>query len=141
MFHPIYSPLHIGVLDNSEIKNHLPSPQVIKNFKGKEKTNNNFNQYKNDVYGLGLSVLMAAQLGKIDNLYNYDKKEVNRESINTALEKLEARYSQDFVETLSILLNSEEANRPNFVEIDNEMQVYRADIRARAVILFNFSLV
>ena len=34
---------------------------------------------------------------------------------------------------LAYFLNSDEAKRPNFIELDDDIKVYRSDIRAKAV--------
>ena len=81
---------------------------------------------------------MAAQLGKVDGLYDYDNKKVNQAAIDKSLEKLRGRYSEEFVDNLGVLLNHDEAKRPNFVELDDDIKFYRADVRAKAVTFHHF---
>ena len=83
---------------------------------------------------------MAAQLGKVDGLYDYEKKKVNQAVIDKSLEKLRGRYSEEFVDDLGVLLNSDETKRPNFIELDDDIKFYRADVRAKAVSLRSFHL-
>ena len=121
------------MLDGLEAETHYPSPQVFKNH-GAKTPNTNFNPYKNDVYGLGATVLMAAKLDKVNDAYNYDKKIIKQEVIDKDLESLRGTYSEGFILDLKTLLTQDEAKRPDFIELDDGIKGYRSDIRAKAVI-------
>lgn len=125
-----------------EAKSHYPSPQVFKHYKDRDTRSSDFNPYKNDVFGLGMTILAAAQLKHVDTAYDFKTKKVRQEVIDDSLRHLKGRYSEGFVEALRVLLSQEEAKRPTFVELDDEIKAYRSDIRAKAVTSFvNISLI
>jgi len=132
LFQPLYNPSYFGILDGLEAKSHYPSPQVFKHYKNQEKTAGDFNIYKNDVYGLGMTMLSAAQLKHADDAYDYKTRKVRQEVIEESLRNLKGRYSEGFVEAIRVLLSPEEAGRPSFIELDEEIRAYRSDIRAKA---------
>ena len=135
LFQPLYNPAYFGLLEGLEAKSHYPSPQVFKQYKNKEKSGTEFNPYKNDVYGLGMTILAAAQLRHADDAYDYKNKKVRQEIVDGSLRNLKARYSEGFVEAIRVLLSPEEAGRPSFIDLDEEIKAFRSDIRAQAVSL------
>jgi len=89
-----------------------------------------------------MTILAAAQLKHVDTAYDFKTKKVRQEVIDDSLRHLKGRYSEGFVEALRVLLSQEEAKRPTFVELDDEIKAYRSDIRAKAVTSFvNISLI
>jgi len=132
LFQSVYNPTYFGLLGGLEAKNHYPSPQVFKHYRDTSGKGAEFNKYKNDVYGLGMSVLTAAQLEKLDHIYDYEKKTVKQDAIDSSLSKLKGRYSDGFIDALRILLNSSEDQRPDFIQLDDEIKSYRNDVRAQA---------
>lgn len=84
-----------------------------------------------------MTVLMAAQLEKIDNAYDYDTKKIKQDVLDDALGSLRGRYSEGLVDAMRMLLNLDESRRPDFITLDDEIKHYRPEIRARVV---SFSL-
>jgi len=132
LFYSAYSPSYFGVLEGLEAKSHYPGPQVFKNYRQSGGKPVEFNKYKNDVYGLGLSVLSAAKLQKVDDVYDYNKKVVKQETVDGHLKSLQGRYSEGLIEALGLLLQQDEVHRPSFSDLDDEIRIYRSDTRSRA---------
>jgi len=81
---------------------------------------------------LGLSILSAAQLHKVDNVYDYNKKTIKQEVVDGHLKGLQGRYSEGLIEALGLLLQQDEVHRPSFSDLDDEIRAYRSDTRGRA---------
>jgi len=88
-----------------------------------------------------MSMLVAAQLEKLDHVYDYNNKVVKQDAIDESLNKLRGRYSEGFIDALRILLDSNEEQRPDFIQLDDEIKSYRNDVRAQAVKFFIKTLV
>lgn len=131
LFHSVYNPAYFGLVEGLEAKSHFPSPQIFKHYNARQGKATDFNAYKNDVYGLGVSVLNAATLEKVD-IYDYDKKRVRQDVLDNSLNQLRGRYSEGFVDALRVLLNPDEHQRPDFVELNEEIKGYRLDTRSKA---------
>ena len=83
-----------------------------------------YNAYKSDVFSLGLCMLLASTLGfqalyDIRELYDNNK-------IKKIIEKyLSVRYSKDYIKLISSMLQIKEKNRPDFIELqDNIQKIY-----------------
>lgn len=85
---------------------------------------------------MGVSVLTAARLEKVD-IYDYDKKRIRQDVLDNSLNQLRGRYSEGFVDALRVLLNPDENQRPDFVELNEEIKGYRHDTRSKAVRFFS----
>lgn len=68
------------------------SPEVYKRLQGKDKTSN-YNPYKNDLYSLGLSLLMAGNQESIQNVYK-PNGDFNQDNLKSHLDKFDERYGQ-----------------------------------------------
>lgn len=130
LFRANFQPGYFGLLETLEDRSHYPSPQLFKVLKG-ENVSEKFNKTKNDVYGLGLTLLEAAHLKKCEGIYNWDNFEVNEDRIEQLLGELKDKYSETFIQTLRFTLNPDENERPDFLSLDRELAPYRVDIRAR----------
>ena len=88
-----------------------------------------YNAYKSDVFSLGLCMLLASTLGfqalyDIRELYDNNK-------IKKIVEKyLSVRYSKEYVKLIISMLQIKEKNRPDFIELENNIQqnYYHKDI-------------
>ena len=83
-----------------------------------------YNAYKSDVFSLGLCMLLSSTLGfqalyDIRELYDNNK-------IKKIIEKyLSGRYSKDYIKLISSMLQIKEKNRPDFIELqDNIQKIY-----------------
>ena len=80
-----------------------------------------YNAYKSDVFSLGLCMLLSSTLGfqalyDIRELYDNNK-------IKKIIDKyLSIRYSKDYVKLISSMLQIKEKNRPDFIELENNIQ-------------------
>ena len=80
-----------------------------------------YNAYKSDVFSLGLCMLLSSTLGfqalyDIRELYDNNK-------IKKIVEKyLSPRYSKDYVKLIISMLQIKEKNRPDFIELQNNIQ-------------------
>ena len=80
-----------------------------------------YNAYKSDVFSLGLCMLLSSTLGfqalyDIRELYDNNK-------IKKIIEKyLSVRYSKDYIKLISSMLQIKEKNRPDFIELQENIQ-------------------
>ena len=94
------------------------SPALFRSLKQKVKSKySKHNTYKSDVFSLGYCILLAATLN-FECLYSI------REILDMNLIKnkiktfLNERYSEKFINILLIMLESEEKNRPDFIQLE-----------------------
>jgi len=88
-------------------------------------------EYKNDVFGLGMTLLEAGNLEKTD-AYDFDKKQINRGAIEAGLNRLRNRYSENFVRIVESTLDFNPETRLDFIRLDRELGIYRRDIKDKA---------
>ncbi len=91
--------------------------------------------YKSDVFSLGLTMLEAITLQNMRFVYNWHTFKVGIDKIKEILkQQLEQKvYSSALIETISLMLNADEAQRPDFLKLDADLSLYRADIRTRTI--------
>ena len=82
------------------------------------------NLFKSDVYSLGLCVLYAATLN-INYLYQI-RKFIDMNTVKIFIyDLLQNRYSKKFIDLLSLMLEINENNRPDFMEMERIMNIWR----------------
>ena len=82
------------------------------------------NLFKSDVYSLGLCVLYAATLN-INYLYQI-RKFIDMNTVKIFLfDLLQNKYSKKFIDLLSLMLEINENNRPDFLEMERIMNVWK----------------
>jgi len=89
-------------------------------------------EYISDVFSLGMTLLEAANLKKLKNVYDFKTKKVNSEPIKQALESLKSRYSENFIKTIESCLDFNPSSRLDFIRLDKELGIYRKDIKENA---------
>ena len=81
------------------------------------------NTYKSDIFSLGMCILFAATLG-YDSLYEIREMD-NINNIRSVLIKyLNKRYSNNFIEILSCMLEIKERKRPDFIQLEKMISWY-----------------
>ena len=79
------------------------------------------NLFKSDVYSLGLCLLFAAVTNN-KPLYEI-RKFIDMKNVKIYLEKiLKRKYSHNFIDLLSSMLEIHEKNRPDFIELEQMMK-------------------
>jgi serine/threonine protein kinase len=94
------------------------SPALFKSLKQKRKTKyTNHNTYKSDVFSLGYCMILAATLN-FDCLYSI--REINNMTLlKSKIEHfIKQRYSDNFIKILLYMLESEEKDRPDFIQLE-----------------------
>jgi serine/threonine protein kinase len=82
------------------------------------------NLFKSDVYSLGLCILYAATLN-INYLYQI-RKFIDMNTVKIFIyDLLQNRYSKKFIDLLSLMLEINENNRPDFLEMERIMNIWR----------------
>ena len=82
------------------------------------------NLFKSDVYSLGLCILYAATLN-INYLYQI-RKFIDMNTVKIFIyDLLQNRYSKKFIDLLSLMLEINENNRPDFLEMERIMNVWK----------------
>lgn len=88
------------------------SPEVYRKILGKDKTLK-YNPFKNDLYGLGLSLLAAGNQNSIQNIYK-PNGDFSQDELDKHLAQFDAKYSvtnPDLSNTMHNLLNNDESQR------------------------------
>ena len=82
------------------------------------------NLFKSDVYSLGLCLLFAAVTNN-KPLYEI-RKFIDMKNVKIYLDKLlKRKYSQNFINLLSSMLEIHEKNRPDFIELEQIMKKWK----------------
>ena len=82
------------------------------------------NLFKSDVYSLGLCILYAATLN-INYLYQI-RKFIDMNTVKIFIyDLLQNKYSKKFIDLLSLMLEINENNRPDFLEMERIMNVWK----------------
>ena len=91
------------------------SPALYSGLK-EERNDINHNPYKSDVFSLGLCFIYAATLN-FDLLYQIRKASNNNQMNNILKQQLKKKYTQDFIEILSHMMDIDENKRYDFTEL------------------------
>lgn len=107
------------------------SPELLKQIQSKNKTEVPVDKHKNDSWALGMTLLEAANLESVQNVYsnpeNPKVKEFNAENLENNLRKMEDRYGNEnplFCGIVRKYLEVDEAERPCFNKMESEMPKY-----------------
>lgn len=98
-------------------------PEVYKRLQGKDKTTN-YNPFKNDLYSLGLSLLMVGNQESIQNVYK-PNGDFNQENLKAHLAKFNDKYGQQnpqLVGLVQALVSPNEADRYTASELIEAQQ-------------------
>ena len=91
------------------------SPALYSGLKD-ERSDINHNPYKSDVFSLGLCFLYAATLN-FDLLYQIRNASTNHQMNNILKQQLKKKYSYDFIEILSHMMELDENKRYDFTDL------------------------
>jgi serine/threonine protein kinase len=79
-----------------------------------------FNREKNDIWALGITLLVSLTNEDFNIFYDWHSQEVNYELILKRLRRVQAmRYSSDFLKVLTFMLEKEESRRANFFNLQD----------------------
>lgn len=131
IFRQNYNPLYFENFEGLESQSRYYSPELLKNIAAPVDKRTPIDEYKNDVFGLGMTILEAGNLEKTD-AYDYDKKQINRAAIDAALNRLRGQYSENLVRIVESTLDFNPETRLDFIRLDRELGIYRRDIKEKA---------
>ncbi len=98
-----------------EAKTYL-APELMRAFARKKPTPS-YNVFKADVYSLGMSLLGASNLVNPLQCYDFTRKEIRHEVVRELLDRTSTRYSPNFVNLLSRMVEEDAALRPDFLDL------------------------
>jgi hypothetical protein len=104
------------------------SPQQLKSLQKKE-PNPRGDQFKNDIFSLGVLMLEAATLLPSEFVYNWSKQTVNYAEINKSLQQIRLRHSEFLTNIIAEMLNEDENARPSFHDLNEILSPYEVNIR------------
>lgn len=79
-----------------------------------------FNREKNDIWALGITLLVSLTNEDFNIFYDWHNQEVNYELILKRLRRVQAmRYSPDFVKVLTFMLEKDESRRANLYNLQD----------------------
>ena len=104
------------------------SPQQLKSLQKKE-PNPRGDQFKNDIFSLGVLMLEAATLLPSEFVYNWSKHTVNYAEINKSLQLIRQRHSEFLTNIIAEMLNEDENARPSFHDLNEILSPYEVNIR------------
>jgi len=79
-------------------------------------------QFKADVFRLGMTLLECATLKKSSQIYNWDDYIIDMDVLSSRLAEVQDRYSPEVYEKLREMLRFEEHRRPNFITLSQVTQ-------------------
>lgn len=104
-------------------KNLYMSPELYKKLQGKDKMIK-YDPAKNDVYGLGLSILEAGNGQSVQDIYNANGS-INQANLDRHLQTFKTRYPGGYLSNfVSSSLNSAEASRPTANDLTSYLSAY-----------------
>jgi len=125
-------PNYFGLIQGLDSKNHYLSPELFRSIKGgKKSTPLSYSAYKSDVFSLGMTLLEAALLEKVEKFYDWDKYTLNESYLLEALDKVRTKYSERLSQFLAQLINLDEVLRADFKVLDSKLLPLRPEIRSR----------
>ena len=129
-------PARYGLEGRWENKGRHYSPLVFEYMgKSKKEAGIQHDKYKSDVFALGLTILEATTLQNLEFIYNWKENRVESAKIKEMLEEQAEQkvYSAALIETIRFMVEPDEAQRPDFLRLDADLSLYRAEIRDRAI--------
>mmetsp|Transcript_8850 Transcript_8850/g.7822 ORF Transcript_8850/g.7822 Transcript_8850/m.7822 type:complete len:335 (-) Transcript_8850:835-1839(-) len=88
-----------------------------------------YDQFKADVYALGMTLLSLATLAQSEELYDYDQGTIDGIMLEQRLELVRNGYSNFTYELIRDMLIEDDEERPDFVALSNRLMPYQDDIR------------
>lgn len=73
-----------------------------------------YDLYRSDVFCLGMTLLHAATLTPLDNLYNLEKGTLNEDKLNEKITQLKERYSESIFKIIDQMLLMDDVERVDF---------------------------
>jgi len=110
----------------------LLAPEVLKHLPQKE-LDITYDKFKADVFALGATLLSVATLTNSEDLYDYENGTINEALVQERLEQVRLSFSTFTYELIRDMLRVEEAERPDFVQLNERFTPYRENIRERIV--------
>ena len=87
-----------------------------------------YDVFKSDVFSLGMTLVTAGLLKSTLPAYDYSSCTVNRETVYLYLQSIRQKYSEDFTEFLSIMLDFNEDSRPTFTALETELRKFEGNL-------------
>lgn len=107
-------------------KSHFTSPEKYRNIVSGN-VNAPINESKNDVFGLGASILEVGNATSVKDIYNPDGS-VNSKNLEAHKEEFAKKHQVQnnlLVSTVHSMVELNPANRPDFVEIQQQLPSYQ----------------
>ena len=104
------------------------SPELYKKLQGKDKSVK-YNQFKNDLYAVGMSILTAGLLESVQNVYKTNG-EFDQQRLNSYLDRFDAKYAglnPGLSSLIHALLRADENDRPTINELIDDQKSVVAD--------------
>jgi serine/threonine protein kinase len=130
IFRQNYNPLYFENFEGLESQTRFYSPEVLKYITTPVDKRTPIDEYKNDVFGLGMTLIEAGLLEKVD-AYDYEKKQINRPAIEGGLSRLRQHYSPNLVNIVESCLDFNPETRLDFIRLDRELGIIRRDIKEK----------
>lgn len=84
----------------------------------RNKSNNpNYDQYKSDVFSLGMTLIHACNLDNPIDCYDYSKKVLNRTYLENHLQAVQNQYSPQTYQLIRSMVELDDAQRPDFNQL------------------------
>ncbi|EAS07777.2 protein kinase (macronuclear) [Tetrahymena thermophila SB210] len=103
------------------------SPECMEKFKQRDILCQ-INYIKNDIFGLGMSILEMATLQGSSSLYDWDKYEIKFEILEDRLEEARKRYGDYLYQFAQKLLQKDPYQRSTFSQLFTELLPYQQQI-------------
>jgi len=87
------------------------------------------NKFKSDVFSVGVTLLSLASLTKGEELYNYEVGMIANGLLQNRLALVKKQYSMLTYELIRTMLIMEEANRPDFEDLQTRLAPFKEKIR------------
>ena len=79
-------------------------------------------QEKSDVFSLGMTIIYAANLKDIQNLYDLENFKLNKKNIDSSLKEIKRRYSKKFVKVLKKMIAKNESKRLSLKDLAKQLR-------------------
>lgn len=101
------------------------SPELHQNLLKRQVANKNYNVHKSDVFSLGMTILQAGLMKKLDPVYT--KTGVDKVQLESFIDEFESKYSDNplLYTTVASMLKYDEKERNDFTKIKTAMPDYQ----------------
>lgn len=97
------------------------APEKLKNF---TRLDTDLALRKEGVFSMGMTLLEAAQLGPVANCYDYAHGSLDESMLNEMLDSLGDKYSPEFLEVLSSILEVNPNRRASLMEVQKTLDAF-----------------